>query len=113
MPVNLSVKNVPDDLAARLRERARRNHRSLQGELMAILEGAGPALNEATTRRLAASIIRPQDSVGMIREMRDTRYGGEDMGGVTIGELLEHAKASGLSTPDESTQWLRDMRDAR
>jgi len=40
MPVNLSIKNVPDALAARLRERAARNHRSLQGELMAILEGA-------------------------------------------------------------------------
>jgi len=40
MPVNLSVKNVPDALAAKLRERAARNHRSLQGELMAILEAA-------------------------------------------------------------------------
>jgi plasmid stability protein len=40
MAVNLSVKNVPDELAARLRERAERNHRSLQGELMAILEAA-------------------------------------------------------------------------
>lgn len=38
MAVNLSVKNVPEALAARLRERAERNHRSLQGELMAILE---------------------------------------------------------------------------
>jgi plasmid stability protein len=40
VPVHLSIKNVPDALAARLRERAERNHRSLQGELMAILEGA-------------------------------------------------------------------------
>jgi plasmid stability protein len=40
MPVNLSIKNVPDALAGRLRERAERNHRSLQGELMAILESA-------------------------------------------------------------------------
>ena len=40
MPVNLSIKNVPDTLAAKLRERAARNHRSLQGELMAILESA-------------------------------------------------------------------------
>lgn len=40
MPVNLSVKNVPETLAARLRRRAERNHRSLQGELMAILETA-------------------------------------------------------------------------
>ena len=40
MPVNLSVKNVPEALAVKLRERAARNHRSLQGELMAILEAA-------------------------------------------------------------------------
>ena len=40
MSVNLSVKNVPEALAAKLRERAERNHRSLQGELMAILEEA-------------------------------------------------------------------------
>jgi plasmid stability protein len=38
MPVSLSIKNVPEDLAERLRERAKRNHRSLQGELLAILE---------------------------------------------------------------------------
>lgn len=40
VPINLSVKNVSDSLAAKLRERAERNHRSLQGELMAILEAA-------------------------------------------------------------------------
>jgi hypothetical protein len=40
MTVNLSVKDVPDDLAQRLRERAARHHRSLQGELMAIIEQA-------------------------------------------------------------------------
>ena len=40
MAVNLSIKSVPDDLAKRLRERAERNHRSLQGELMAIIEAA-------------------------------------------------------------------------
>jgi plasmid stability protein len=40
MPVNLSIKNVPDALAAKLRDRAERNHRSLQGEMMAILESA-------------------------------------------------------------------------
>ncbi|MBU3693910.1 MAG: Arc family DNA-binding protein [Rhodocyclaceae bacterium] len=38
--VNLSIKDVPDDLAQQLRERAARNHRSLQGELMAIIEQA-------------------------------------------------------------------------
>lgn len=34
---NLSVKNVPTAVVARLRRRARRNHRSLQGELMAVV----------------------------------------------------------------------------
>ncbi len=36
----LSIKDVPDDLAERLRQRASRNHRSLQGELMAIIQQA-------------------------------------------------------------------------
>jgi len=40
MPVNLSIKEVPDALADRLRARAERHHRSLQGELMAIIEHA-------------------------------------------------------------------------
>ena len=33
MSVSLSIKNVPDDWVERLRERADRHHRSLQGEL--------------------------------------------------------------------------------
>lgn len=37
---NLSVKDVPEAWAEALRQRAARNHRSLQGELMAILEKA-------------------------------------------------------------------------
>ncbi len=40
MAVNLSIKNVPEAVAQGLRERAAQNHRSLQGELMAILEDA-------------------------------------------------------------------------
>ncbi len=37
---NISVKDVPDQWAEALRQRAARNHRSLQGELMAIIERA-------------------------------------------------------------------------
>jgi plasmid stability protein len=37
---NLSIKDVPESIAAALRQRAARHHRSLQGELMAIVEGA-------------------------------------------------------------------------
>jgi plasmid stability protein len=36
----LSIKNVPSALVARLRERADRQHRSMQGELMAIIQDA-------------------------------------------------------------------------
>lgn len=40
MGVSLSIKDVPEALAERLRRRAEANHRSLQGELMAIIERA-------------------------------------------------------------------------
>jgi antitoxin FitA len=40
MSINLSIKGVPESLAERLRQRAESNHRSLQGELMAIIEQA-------------------------------------------------------------------------
>lgn len=34
---NLSIKNVPEPVVESLRARARRNHRSLQGELLALV----------------------------------------------------------------------------
>jgi plasmid stability protein len=40
---------LPNALAAKLRERAERNHRSLQGELMAILEAAAYEARAAAT----------------------------------------------------------------
>ena len=53
MSVNLSIKGVPETLAERLRARAERNHRSLQGELMQIIEHAvaEPAEARAPLRR--------------------------------------------------------------
>ena len=53
MSVNLSIKGVPEPLAERLRARAERNHRSLQGELMQVIEHAvaEPAGAPATLRR--------------------------------------------------------------
>ena len=58
MAVNLSIKAVPEALAQRLRERAARNHRSLQGELMALIERAAAEPVEpdaAATARSAAA----------------------------------------------------------
>ena len=78
MSVNLSVKHVSDEVAQRLRERAARNHRSLQGELMVILEEAA----------LGASILSPED---LLREVRE----------------------SGLQSPAESVDFIRQDRDGR
>ena len=76
MPVDLSVKKVPDYVAERLRTRAKRNHRSLQGELLAILEeAAGPArtvtISEVLERGRRLGLSTPDESVQMIREDRD------------------------------------------
>lgn len=76
MAVTLSVKNVPEKLAERLRQRAARNHRSLQGELMAILEDAArPALtiDELAERVKALGLKSPAESAAMIRADRDGR----------------------------------------
>lgn len=77
MPVTLSVKNVPNKLAERLRQRAARNHRSLQGELMAILEEAAqPTLTIEEVAEIVKKLgLRtPAESVDMIRADRDGRH---------------------------------------
>ncbi|MDM0002492.1 Arc family DNA-binding protein [Variovorax sp. J22P240] len=53
---NLSVKDVPEHLAERLRQRAARNHRSLQGELMAIIEQAAYETGAAAAPALPVAI---------------------------------------------------------
>ena len=75
MPTNLSVKNVPDEVMEELRKRAKRNHRSLQGEVMAILEEitgtARLSLEEAERRLSALGFQTPDESAAWLREMRD------------------------------------------
>ena len=44
---NLSIKNVPEEVVARLRARARRNHRSLQGELLELACAAARSVDDA------------------------------------------------------------------
>lgn len=78
MPVNLSIKNAPDDVVKRLKERAERHHRSLQGELMAILEEAAGASRPLTPDEVFARVRQlglstPRAAAAMIREDRDAR----------------------------------------
>lgn len=48
---NLSIKDVPEPLLEAIRRRATRNHRSLQGELMALITQA--AAEEPASKHLA------------------------------------------------------------
>jgi plasmid stability protein len=72
MPVTFSIKNVPDEVAEALRERARRNHRSLQGELMAIVENA---VSDAHPGPTAAREARAAWNVSSLEEDQDTSSG--------------------------------------
>lgn len=75
--MNISIKNVPPATVNRLRQRAKRNRRSLQGELMALIDQA----MEAEPRKLSVDEIsvkvgrlglrRRNEAVKLIRSDRD------------------------------------------
>jgi plasmid stability protein len=90
MPVNLSVKNVPDDLAERLRRRAAANRRSLQRELLSILESAA---GYGETRAGQASGA-PRDTLTI-----------EELAKLSL-KLFPHGTAS-------SVEYIRRLRDRR
>ena len=75
--MNLSIKTVPESVVERLKLRAQRNHRSLQGELMAIIEGAvGTEGPRAVFEEIRALGLRTSgDSVDIIRTDRDRDQG--------------------------------------
>ncbi len=78
MPVNLSIKNVPDHVAEELRRRAAKHHRSLQGELVSILEEVVDQEKMLTPNGFlkelrALSLKTPSESLQIIRRDRDAR----------------------------------------
>ena len=75
MAGNLSIKNVPDDLA---HERAERHYRSLQGELLPIMEAAVQEERSATPAEILAEVRRlgirsPSEVAALVRADRDGR----------------------------------------
>jgi len=75
---SLSIKNVPEETLWRLRARAERNHRSLQQELLAIVEAAAFGEQEFTVDDLVRRVqelglCTPDQATGWIREDRDRR----------------------------------------
>jgi antitoxin FitA len=75
MAVRLSIRKVPNRVVAELKRRARANHRSLQGELLALVEAAaerGTLSIEEIRRRVGRlGIHSPSESLAMIRSGRD------------------------------------------
>jgi antitoxin FitA len=75
---DLSIKNAPNDVVKRLRRRAERNHRSLQGELLAIIEAAVREEQPATPREVLDEVRQlglrtPGEAVAIIRADRGRR----------------------------------------
>ncbi|MEP7283981.1 MAG: Arc family DNA-binding protein [Rubrivivax sp.] len=111
MPVNLSIKDVPDAVAEQLRQRAARHHRSLQGELMAIIEQV--VAESSTPRAARAPDARPGGDAGAGTGRSWVQ------GWKTIEQLVAERKAAGW-TPDPSlahaplgADIVRADRDAR
>ena len=78
MPVNLSIKNAPDDLVVRLKERTAKHHRSLQGELLVIIEEASRTPGRLTPKDVLAEVRRlglrtSADAAAIVRANRDGR----------------------------------------
>jgi len=113
MSQTLTIRNVPDALARKLKTRAERNHRSLQGEVMAILVQASAAgTAEQTPAPYRASLSEsgakpaaldtaPQPAAGALGKK------------LTIEEIWERGKRLGLSSPNESARIVRKLRDER
>lgn len=105
MPVTLTIKQVPERIAERLRARAAASHRSLQGELMAVLEAslATPAsLQQPQAAYRSSRPKRAQNAEAPLHERR-----------LTLAELWEIGRKTGLKSRSESARIIRRMRDER
>ena len=80
---NLSIKDVPEAWAESLRQRAARNHRSLQGELMAIIEQAVTAGGDVEVFRGDLSNL-DRLPIGAQQDRRQSRIVGYDRMGNPI-----------------------------
>ena len=81
MPMDLSIKGVAEDVVNRLKERAKRHNRSLQGELKTIVEAAAAvreperlSIAEIRERVRQLDLPRVSESTAIIRHDRDHEH---------------------------------------
>lgn len=110
MEVNLSIKGVPEAIAERLRRRAQRHHRSLQGELMAIVEQAA----------LEADAPLPLQEAPSAKPVARRERGGREIidrhGTKSIAEVAAELRAlfpESIGNVPRAVDILRELRDGR
>jgi antitoxin FitA len=104
MSVNLSIKGVPEGWAERLRARAERNHRSLQGELMAIVE---QALAEAPAERGAGR----SPAAGGRREATVVRRGTKTIEQIALEHRMRYPEP--IAALPRAVDIIRELRDSQ
>lgn len=107
MAVTLTIKQVPDRVAEKLRLRAAATHRSLQGELMAILE---EAVLQTPPRAQQTEPPYAVKSPSAARSSKKAPVHGKRM---TLAELWERSRRLGRGSKRESTAIIRALRDER
>jgi plasmid stability protein len=78
--MNISIRNLPEHLAIRLRARARHNRRTVEAEVLDLLDAGLPAaggwtgerdLQEVLARLEALDLETPSEAADIIRSDRD------------------------------------------
>ncbi len=109
MAVTFTIKEVPDHVADGIRRRAAENRRSMQRELLLIIEraAAGDAASAEPVPRAYASSRESRNVVHAGRSSTPARASSK----LTLAELWERARALGASTPSEAATIVRRDRD--
>lgn len=105
----LTIRDVPETTARKLKARAERNHRSLQREMLLILE-----------QSISSNVVSDPQQQYRIAKPADVRTPGDSPTPLapakeflTIEQLWARGRALDLSTPNESVAIIRKLRDER
>ena len=102
---NLSIKNVPEPVVEKLRQCAAANHRSLQGELMALV-----------CRVAKTGVAGPSDEEGAQSQVDPSAPAQVESGWLTVEQIRAESRAAHpqpIATGPLAVDIIRRERDAR